>query len=99
LGLQSRVVQLPEARNDLVVIRDFHPQKGKEIVKEILDNNKRLEASPKLAAHLSYIIKLETDYRYFLTGTYLSLYKLHGKDVIVYRIFDGRQDWLNTLGL
>ncbi|MCL2676457.1 MAG: type II toxin-antitoxin system RelE/ParE family toxin [Streptococcaceae bacterium] len=94
-----KLLYLSGVDRDLDIIREYHPFKGEEIVLSILKNNLRLEKSPKLGANLSHKLNVETEFRYFITDKFLSIYKIENEKVLIYRIFDGRQDWLNQLDL
>jgi len=55
------------------------------------------EASSDLGAPLSSIIEIDTDYRYLVSGNYLSFYRVDGNDIYIIRILYGRRDYISVL--
>ena len=92
-----------EARRDLEDIWDYieadlcNPAAAQRTVNRILDAVDQLESFSGLGASLSSITDADTDYRYLVTGNYLTFYRVFGKDVYVDRILYGRRDYLRIL--
>ncbi|MFC4652782.1 type II toxin-antitoxin system RelE/ParE family toxin [Lactococcus nasutitermitis] len=92
-----RIEFLTAANRDLQMIKEFHPNKGLQIVDDILKDIDRLASSPKLGASLSFKLKEETHYRYLVSTKFIVIYVIEKEVVAITRIFDARQDWLNQL--
>ena len=92
-----------EARRDLEDIWDYiesdlgNPGAAKRMVNRIMDDVDRLEAFSGLGAPLSSIIDSDTDYRYLVTGNYMTFYRVYGTDIYVDRILYARRDYLRVL--
>ena len=93
----------PIALNDLMEIKRYiekdlsNPIAAKNVIKKIIEDYGRLEASPLIGAPLSAKIGIETDFRYLVSGNYLVFYKLNDAYVSVYRILYGRRDYLKII--
>ena len=92
-----------ESRRDLDEIWDYiasdlqNISAAERIVGRIMDDVDRLEGHAEMGAPLSSIADVESDYRFLVTGHYLTFYRVHGSDVYVDRVLYGRRDYLRTL--
>ena len=50
-----------------------------------------------IGTSLSSIADVESDYRFLVTGSYLTFYRVYGSDVYVDRVLYGRRDYLRIL--
>lgn len=52
---------------------------------------------PEMGTPLSAKVKMKTDYRYLVCGSYLVFYKVEGEFISVYRVLNGVRDYLAIL--
>ena len=67
------------------------------MVNRIMDDGDRLESHGEMGALLSSIADVESGYRFLVTGSYLTFYRVQGSDVYVDRVLHGRRDYLRVL--
>ena len=67
------------------------------MVTRILDAVDQLADFSGIGAPLSSVADTDADYRFLVTGSYLTFYRVHGNDVYVDRILYGRRDYLRIL--
>jgi Plasmid stabilization system protein len=93
----------PEALSDLVKIKEYittdldNPTAALNVVSKITKAIRGLEQFPDIGAPLSSIIDMPTDYRFLVTGNYLSFYRHDGDAVYVVRVLYGKRDYLKIL--
>ena len=68
-----------------------------KIVDSITDDIDQLAAFPELVPLLSSIADVESNYRFLVTGNYLSFCRVDGNDILIDRILYGRRDYLSIL--
>lgn len=101
--MKNNIQYSVEARRDLDDIWDYieadlcNPTAAQRMVNRIMDAVDQLESFPCLGAPLSSITDTNTDYRYLVTGNYMTFYRVLGNNVYVDRILYGRQDYLRVL--
>ena len=81
-----------EAQADLAGIKSYIA-KNLNITKDI----RRLREHSLIGASLSSIADVESDYRFLVTGSYLTFYRVLDNDVYVDRVLYGRRDYLRIL--
>ena len=92
-----------EARRDLDDIWDYiladlcNPDAAERIVSHIMDAVEQLAYFPSIGAPLSSIADTDADYRFLVTESYMTFYRVHGNDVYIDRILYGRRDYLRIL--
>ena len=62
-----------------------------------MDDVDRLESHAEIGAALSSIADIESDYRFLVTGSYLTFYRVRDNDIYVDRVLYGRRDYLRIL--
>ena len=93
----------PEAFNDLAEIKKYiiteleNPIAALNVVSKITKTLRRLERFPGIGTPLASIIDMPTDYRFLVTGNYLSFYRHEGDAVHVVRVLYGKRDYLKVL--
>ena len=93
----------PEASSDLVEIKEYitieleNPTAALNIVSKIIKALRGLEKFPDIGASLSSVIDIPSDYRFLVTGNYLSFYRHEGDAVYVVRVLYGKRDYLKIL--
>ena len=93
----------PEAGRDLEEILSYisgeigNPQGALRIVEKILDDIEGLRAFPRMGTPLSSVAAVESEYRFLLSGQYMTFYRTAGETVFVDRILYGRRDYLRIL--
>jgi len=73
------------------------PKAAKNTIAKITKKIRRLEMFAELGAPLSSIVDIETDYRFLVSGNYLSFYRIDGKKIYIIRIIYGRRDYISML--
>ena len=100
---KNKIHYTAESRRDLDSIWDYiasdlqNVSAAERIVDRIMDDVDRLEHHAEMGALLSSIADVESDYRFLVTGSYLTFYRVHGSDVYVDRVLYGRRDYLRIL--
>lgn len=101
--MKNKIHYSAEARHDLEDIWEHieadlcNPAAARRTVNRIMDAVDQLESFSGLGAPLSSVTDVDTDYRYLVTGNYLTFYRVSGSDVYVDRILYGRRDYLRIL--
>ncbi len=66
-------------------------------VNRIMDAVDQLADFAETGALLSSIADVDSDYRFLVTGSYLTFYRVYGSDIYVDRVLYGRRDYLRIL--
>ena len=100
---KNKIHYAAESRRDLDEIWDYiaynlqNVSAAERIVNRIMNDVDHLENHSVLGALLSSIVNVESDYRFLVTGNYLTFYRVSGNDVYVDRILYARRDYLRVL--
>lgn len=100
---RNKIHYTAESRRDLDGIWDYiasvlqNISAAERIVNRILDDVDQLENHAEMGTKLSSKADVESDYRFLVTGSYLTFYRVHGSDIYVDRILYGRRDYLRIL--
>lgn len=92
-----------EARNDLLEIKSYieeellNPSAALETVSKITNSLRILQDYAQAGAPLSSIADIENDYRFIVSGNYISFYRSYDNEVFVDRILYARRDYLRIL--
>ena len=70
---------------------------AKRTVERIMDDVDQLESFAEIGTLLSSVADIQSDYRFLVTGSYLSFYRIHGSEIYVDRVLYGRRDYLRIL--
>jgi len=101
--MKNKIHIAPEARRDLDEIYDYilfdlgNPSAAGNTIDQVLDSIDRLADFPRAGALLSSIANVENNYRFLVTGNYMTFYRVMGENVFVDRILYGRRDYLRIL--
>ncbi|WP_425803089.1 type II toxin-antitoxin system RelE/ParE family toxin [Desulfitobacterium sp. Sab5] len=93
----------PEARNDLVEIKNYisqefySPQAAVNLIAKITKRIRGLLEYPGIGASLSAVIDIQTDYRFLVSDSYLIFYRYEDGVVYVIRVLYGRRDYMRVL--
>ena len=99
----NKIVLSPEARNDLLEIREYieqefeSPDAALKMVAGITKRLRELEKHGKLGARLSSVTDVESEYRFLVCGNYRAFYRYEEDMVYVDRILYGRRDYMRVL--
>ena len=74
-----------------------NPSAAISTVRIITKDIRRLREHSLIGASLSSIADVESDYRFLVTGSYLTFYRVLDNDVYVDRVLYGRRDYLRIL--
>ena len=100
---KNKIHYTAESRRDLDGIWDYiaselqNVSAAERMVNRIMDDVDHLENHAELGALLSSIADVESDYRFLVTGSYLTFYRVHGSNIYVDRVLYGRRDYLHIL--
>ena len=100
---KNKIHYAAESRRDLDEIWDYIAYNlqtvsaAERIVNRIMNDVNHLENHAEMGALLSSIVNVESDYRFLVTGNYLTFYRVSGNDVYVDRILYARRDYLRVL--
>ena len=92
-----------EAQNDLLEIKAYieeelpNPSAALAAVSRIAKNLRILQSHAQTGAPLSSIADMESDYRFIVSGNYISFYRAYGSEVYVDRILYARRDYMRVL--
>lgn len=92
-----------KAQQDLDAIWDYYLDEYQnvdaavKIIDSITDDIDQLANFPELGPPLSSIADVESNYRFLVTGNYLSFYRIDGTDISIDRILYGRRDYISIL--
>lgn len=92
-----------EAQNDLLEIKTYieeellNPSAALETVSRITKSLRVLQNYAHSGAPLSSIADIESDYRFPVSGNYISFYRAHGNEVYIDRILYARRDYMRIL--
>lgn len=91
------------AQNDLAEIKAYieeeleNPSAALATVSRITSSLRILKTYAKAGALLSSIADVESDYRFIMSGNYISFYRTCGNEVYVDRILCARRDYMRIL--
>ena len=101
--MKNKIYYSPEAKRDLDDIWEYieselsNATAARKVINRIMDDVGQLGLFPSLGAKLSSITDAETDYRYIVSGNYITFYRITQNDIYVDRILYGRRDYLRIL--
>ena len=100
---KNKIHYATESRRDLDEIWDYiaynlqNVSAAERIVNRIMNDVDHLENHAEMGTPLSSIANVESDYRFLVTGNYLTFYRVSGSDVYVDRILYARRDYMRVL--
>ena len=92
-----------EAQNDLLEIRDYiaeellNPSAALATVSRITKSFRVLQTHAQAGPLLSSITDIESDYRFIVSGNYISFYRAYGNEVYIDRVIYSRRDYMRLL--
>ena len=92
-----------EAQNDLLEIKAYieeellNPSAALATVSRITKSLRILQNHAQAGAPLSSIADIESDYRFIVSGNYISFYRAYGSEVFIDRILYARRDYMRIL--
>ena len=92
-----------EAQNDLLEIKAYieedllNPSAALATVSRITKSLRILQNHAQAGALLSSIADIESDYRFIVSGNYISFYRAYGREVYIDRILNARRDYMRIL--
>jgi len=75
----------------------YNPQAALNTVRKIQNAIDMLENFPLIGAPLSSIADIDTDYRFLVSGNYLTFYRIEDEKVFIDRILYGKRDYMVLL--
>lgn len=101
--MKYKVHYSKESLGDLDKIWDYiaselqNPTAAKRIVTSIMDAADQLAVFAEAGAPLASVFDIDSDYRFLVTGKYLTFYRVYEGKVYVDRVLYGRRDYLRIL--
>lgn len=92
-----------EAQKDLMEIKTYieeelqNPSAARSTVSRITKSLRILENHSQAGAMLSSVADIESDYRFLVSGNYLSFYRIQGSVIYIDRILYARRDYMRVL--
>lgn len=92
-----------DARADLAEIKRYieveleNPAAARSITRKIVSDIRSLETHAMLGAALRSIADVPGEYRFLVTGNYLTFYRISGTELYIDRILYGRRNYLDIL--
>ena len=92
-----------EAKNDLLEIKSYieeellNPSAALATVSRITKKLRLLQDHAQVGTPLSSIADIESDYRFIVSGNYISFYRACGNEVFIDRILYARRDYMRIL--
>ena len=92
-----------EAQNDLIEIKTYieeellNPSAALATVSRITKSLCMLQTYAEIGTPLSSIMDRESDYRFIISGNYISFYRAYGSEVYIDRILYARRDYMRIL--
>lgn len=92
-----------EAQADLAGIKAYiseelgNPSAARSVLRKITQDIRTLKRYALLGPKLSSICNIPSDYRFLVTGNYLTFYRVQGREIRVDRILNGRLNYLACL--
>lgn len=92
-----------QAQADLAEVKAYiseelgNPTAALSTLRRITGDIRSLKTHALLGASLSSIAAVSSDYRFLVTGNYLTFYRVSGTEVYIDRILYGRRDYLSCL--
>ena len=91
------------ANDDLLSIREYiekeldNPSAASNTLAKITGSIRQLADFPLSGASLASVAEFETDYRFTVSGSYISFYRYINETVFVDRVLYARQDFMKIL--
>ena len=92
-----------EAQNDLIEIKTYieeellNPSAAMATVSRITKSLRILQNHAQIGTPLSSKMDTESDYRFIVSGNYISFYRVYGSEVYIDRILYARRDYMRVL--
>ena len=92
-----------EAQNNLVEIKAYieeellNPSAALPTVSRITKSLRILRTYAQAGTPLSSVADIEGNYRFIVSGNYISFYRVYGKEIYVDRILYARRDYMRIL--
>ena len=92
-----------EAQNDLIEIKSYiekellNPSAALATVSQITKSLRLLQTYAYVGAPLSSIADIDSDYRFIVSGNYISFYRVYDDNVYIDRIIHARRDYMQIL--
>lgn len=101
--MKYKINYTAQSRRDLDEIWNYlasecqNTSAAERIVNSIMDDIDQLETFAGLGPALSAIVDVKNDYRFLVTGNYLTFYRVSGAEIYIDRVLYGRRDYLSSL--
>ena len=99
----AKLLISPTANDDLLSIREYiandldSPKAAANTINKIVKSIRILADFPLSGAPLESIIEFSTDYRFVVSGNYISFYRYLGDMVFIDRVLYGGRDYMKIL--
>ena len=99
----AKILFSPLANNDLNSIRDYilkdlnSPKASENTISKIIKSIKILEQFPLSGSMLENVVDIANDYRFVVSGNYISFYRYIDDAIYIDRILYGGRDYVRRL--
>ncbi len=94
--LYYEIILSKEAKRDRIRIAKYMKEYNAEkIIKRIYTDIDKLSFMPRIHKTVSYYANPEIEYRRMISGKYSVIYKIVEEQIIILRIFNQRENYLN----
>ena len=97
ISYSNSAIQDLEQIGDYIANTLKSPMAALNTVNRIQDAIDKLEKSPLIGSRLTSFEGTVPDYRYLISGNYLSFYRVQGDMVYIDRVLYGRRDYMKIL--
>ena len=101
--MKNKIHYSPESRRDLDDIWDYivselqNRSAAERVIDRIMDAVDPLKNFAEIGTPLSSIADVGTDYRFLVSGNYMTFYRVQGNDVFIDCVLYGRSDYMSAL--
>ena len=99
----NKIHMSPSAQNDLLEIKAYiedellNPPAAVATISRIIQSLRILETYAYAGASLDSVTDIKSDYRYLVSGNYISFYRVYGADIYIDRVLYAARDYMQVL--
>lgn len=92
----------PLTKDDLLNLekylkKEFDEITAKDVIKKLIGSLKKIEEYPLLGRPLTNLIKIPTEYMYYIADRNYVFYRIEGRSIKIIRVLSTRQDFIQLL--
>ena len=97
LKIKINPIAIKDIRDAKEYIREENSSTIIKFSKRITDSIESLAEFPELGIELSKKVSVKTNYRYLIVDEYIIFYKFDSSNLFIYRILNGKRDYMKIL--